>query len=114
MPAADLARGCVSSRKQNPIRADKVACVAVWVSLEVVLMLGLGFPQWSCWRYLGHDLARPAARGIDVSDCLLGDATLLVTDVEDHRAIAWPAVVALAVHGRRVVDLEEELEQVPI
>src|SRR3954451_8775859 len=109
MPAADLAGGCVSSRKQNPIRADKVARVAVWVSPEVVLMLGLGFPEWSCRRYLGHDLARPAARGIDVSDCLLGDATLLVAEVEDRRAIACAEVVALTVHGRRVVDLEEEL-----
>jgi hypothetical protein len=42
-----------------------MACVAVRVSLEVVLMLGLGFPEWSCRRYLGHDLFRPAARGIE-------------------------------------------------
>src|SRR3954467_1113893 len=111
---ADLARGCVSSRGQNPIRMDKVACVAVRVALEVVLMLRLGFPEWSCRRYLSNDLPGPATRGIDLSDCLPGDAELLVAKVEDRRAIACPDVVALAVHGRRVVDLEEELEQVAI
>jgi hypothetical protein len=112
--AADLARRRLSLPGQNPIRADEVACVAVRVSLEVVLMLGLGFPEWSCRHYLGHDFSGPAPRGVDVGDCLLGDATLLLIEVEDRRAIARPEVVALAVHGRRVVDLEEELEQVAI
>jgi hypothetical protein len=91
-----------------------MASVAVrGIAFEVVLMLGLGFPEWACRRYLGRDLSRPAAH-IDLSDCLPGDATLLVSEVEDRRAIACPEVASLAVHGRRVVDLKEELEQVAI
>src|SRR5205814_1892970 len=91
-----------------------MACVTAWVSLEVVLMLGLGFPEGSSRHYFGHDPSGPAARGIDLSDCLLGDATLLVTDVENRGAIACPDVVALAVQGRRVVDLEEEFEELSV
>ena len=53
MPAADLAGGCVSSWRQNPVRADKVARVAVWVSLKVVLMLGLGMVVLVVLRVLG-------------------------------------------------------------
>jgi hypothetical protein len=41
-------------------------------------------------------------------------ALLLVAGVEDGRPVAGPDVVALPVLGRRVVDLEEELQQVPV
>src|SRR5262249_23024499 len=43
---------------------------------------------------------------------VLGDPLLLVAGVEDRRAVAAADVVALPVLRRRVVDLEEELEQV--
>src|ERR1700754_2947228 len=48
------------------------------------------------------------------ADRVLGDLALLVARNEDLRAVAGPDVVALAVLGRRVVDLEEALEDVPV
>src|SRR5256885_1655150 len=83
---------------------------AARIPLEVVLVLGLRLPEGSGRRNLGHDLSRPAARGIDVRDRLLGDPALLVVEVEDRRAVARSDVVPLTVHGRRIVNPEEELE----
>jgi hypothetical protein len=91
-----------------------VARVAVGVALEVVLVLGLCLPERSGGRHLGDDLARPQTRGVDIGDRVLCDAALLLVDVVDRRAIARPDVVALAVLRRRVVNLKEELQQVPI
>src|SRR4051794_15205525 len=99
---------------QLPARPREVAVVAARVALEVVLVLGLGLPERDSLADLGHDLAGPQARGVDVGDRVLGDLALLVARVEDLRAIARADVVALAVLGRRVVDLEEELEDVPV
>src|SRR5206468_10444271 len=39
------ARGGLGPQRQDPIRADEVARVAVGVALEVILVLGLGFPE---------------------------------------------------------------------
>jgi hypothetical protein len=50
---------CFRPPGQNPTRADVVAAVSVRVPLEVILMLGLGFPERPCRRHLGHDLPRP-------------------------------------------------------
>ena len=77
-------------------------------------MLGLRFPERPRGRHLGHDLPRPETGGLDVGDRLLRDASLLVVQIEDRRAIARSDVVALPVERRRVVDLEEELEQIPV
>ena len=60
-------------------------------------MLGLGFPEIAGGLDLGHDLAGPQARGLDVGDRVLGDLTLLLARVEDLRAVAGADVVALAV-----------------
>src|ERR687892_416007 len=83
-----------------------MAGVAVRVSLEVALMLGLGFPERPCGGHLSHDRPGPAARGVDVGDRLLGDAALLLIEIEDCRAIARPDVVALTVQRGWIVDLE--------
>src|SRR4051794_16428411 len=99
---------------QLPAGAREVAGVAVGVALEVVLVLGLGLPERDGLAELGHDLAGPQARGVDVGDRVLGDLALLVARVEDLGAVAGADVVALAVLGCRVVDLEEELEDVPV
>ncbi len=77
-------------------------------------MLGLGLPERAGGLDLGDDLAGPEARGLDVGDRVLGDPALLVVDVEDRRAVAQADVVPLPVQRRRVVDLEEELEQVAV
>src|SRR5918999_1326777 len=99
---------------QLPARPREVAVVAVRVVLEVVLVLGLGLPEGDSLAELGHHLAGPQAGGVDVGDRVLGDPALLVARVEDLGAVAGADVVALAVLGRRVVDLEEELEDVPV
>ena len=99
---------------QLPARPREVAVVAVRVALEVVLVLGLGLPEGDGLADLGHHRAGPQARGVDVGDRVLGDLTLLVTRIEDLGAVAGADVVALAVLGRRVVDLEEELEDVAV
>src|SRR5215217_5424913 len=99
---------------QLPARPREVAGVAVGVALEVVLVLGLGLPEGAGLADLGDDLARPQARGVDVGDRVLGDLALLVARVEDLGTVAGTDVVALAVLGRRIVDLEEELEDVSV
>nr|WP_236833508.1 hypothetical protein [Blastococcus sp. MG754427] len=88
-----------------------VAGVAERDLLQVVLVLLLGLPEVAGRLDLGDDLPRPDARGVDVGDGVERDALLLVAGVEDRRAVAATDVVALAVLGRRVVDLEEELQQ---
>jgi hypothetical protein len=82
--------------------------------LQVVLVLGLRLPERPRGRDLGHHLAGPQTGGLDVGDGVLGHPLLLVVDVEDRRAVAQPDIVALAVLRRRVVDLEEELEDVAV
>ena len=100
--------------RQLPVRPDEVAGVAVGILLQVVLVLGLGLPERPGRRDLGDHLARPQAGGLDVGDRVLGDPPLLVAGVEDRRPVAGADVVALPVERGRVVDLEEELQQVPV
>jgi hypothetical protein len=71
-----------------------VAGIAVPIPLEVVLMLGLGFPERPRGRHLGHDLPRPATRAVDVGDRLLGDPPSLSFRVEHGE----PAVRRLQPH----------------
>src|SRR3954451_100235 len=99
---------------QLPARSREMAGVAVRVALEVVLVLGLRLPEGDRLADLGYHRPGPKARCLDVGDRLLGDLALLLARVEDLGAVAGPDVVALAVLGRRVVDLEEELQDVPI
>jgi hypothetical protein len=99
---------------QLPARPREVAGVAVRVALEVVLIFGLGLPEAAGLADLGHDLARPEARGIDVGDRVLGALPLLVARIEDLGADVGAGLLALTVLRRRVVDLKEELEDVPI
>src|SRR3954449_6508472 len=73
--------------RQLPVRPGEVAVVAVGVALEVVLVFGLGLPERAGLADRGHDLAGPQAGGVDVGDCLLGDAALLVARDEDLRAV---------------------------
>ena len=77
-------------------------------------MLGLCLPERAGRSDLRHDPPRPQSRCVHVGDRVLGDSPLLVVVVVDGRAIARAHVVPLTVARRRIVDLEEELEQVPI
>ena len=77
-------------------------------------MLRFRFPEIAGRRNFRNDAPRPQAGRIDIGYCLFGRATLLVIRVEDRGTVARAAVVALAVRRRRIVDLEEKLEQIPI
>ena len=100
--------------RQLPVRPRVVARVPIRVVLEVVLVFGLGLPEGAGRADRGHDIAGPDPRGIDIGDRVLGDPALLVARIVDLGPVVRADVVALTVLGRRVVDLKEELEDVPV
>ena len=53
---APLLRG---AHRETPARPDEMAGISIRILLEIVLMLGLGFPEISQGRDLGHDPAGP-------------------------------------------------------
>src|ERR1700759_4855168 len=55
---AKLFRGVGLACRQLPVRPDKVAGIAVRIALQIILMLGLGFPERTCRGDLGNHLAR--------------------------------------------------------
>ena len=68
----------VRAVRQLPAGPDEVARVPVGVTLQVVLVLGLGLPERPGRRDLGDHLAGPQAGGVDVGDGVLGDLLLRV------------------------------------
>src|SRR5688572_2008489 len=105
-----LTRDRFGPARENPIRAWKVAGIPVRIPLEIVLMLGLRFPERPGRRHLGDRPPRPEARSLDVGDRVASHPALFLVEIEDRRAVARPDVVALTVQRRRIVDLEEELQ----
>src|ERR1700740_1404998 len=99
--------------RQLPARPDEVTGISVRVPLEIILMLRLGLPEIADRRQFGHHLAWPQARRFDVGDGVARDLLLLGAGVENRRPVAGADVVALAVAGGGVVDLEEKLQKVP-
>src|SRR5688572_13683693 len=91
-----------------------MARVAAGIPQEVILVLALGFPEVAGGNDFGHGFARPQPGRIDIRDRILGNATLLVGSVENRRPIARPDVVSLAIARARIVNLEEELEDLAI
>src|SRR6266436_4767121 len=83
--------------RKLPLGPDEMAGVAVRDSFEVVLMFGLGLPEWTGGGDFGHDLSRPQARRVDIGDRVFGDPLLLAAGVEDRRSIAEAPVIALAI-----------------
>src|SRR5436309_15905014 len=53
------ARSGGASARKLPLRADEVAGVAIRVTFQVVLVLGLGLPELASGRNFRHHLARP-------------------------------------------------------
>src|SRR6266403_852256 len=102
---------CLVSHWQLPPRSDEMACVSVWDALQVILVFRLRFPEGSRRGHFGHHSSGPQARRVDIGDGVLGDAPLLIAGREDGRVVADAHVVALAIARRRVMDLEEELQQ---
>src|SRR5690625_3458628 len=86
----------------------------LWIPAVVFLVLRLGLVELGSWYDLGHD----RLVGIEVPDPAIDhlsrDRLLLLVVVEDRGAILWPDIGALPVEGRRVVDREEDIEQLPV
>ena len=104
--------GCGLAMRQLPARSREMACLAVGVFLQVILILVVGLPERTGGLDLGDDLAGPQAGRIDIGDRVLGDPLLLITGVEDRGTVLGADAVHLAVDRRRIVDLKEELEDV--
>jgi hypothetical protein len=91
-----------------------VAHLGAGVFLQVILVVLLSLPERPRRGDLGHDLSRPEAGCVDVRDGVDGGQSLFFTGVEDGRTNVSPDLIALPVQRRRIVDLKEELEQVPV
>src|SRR5262245_50229631 len=100
-----------ATRRSASSVAQVVAGVSARMLLQIVLVVLLRRPELSRGNDLGDDRTLPLARGVDARFHLLGDAFLLVVQVEDGRAVLRPRVVPLPVHGGRVVHAEEPAEQ---
>src|ERR1700678_3413410 len=100
--------------RKAPIRPDVVASVAIWISFQIILMLGFGLPEGTGRFYCRHGFSGPNSPGIDVSDGVLRGPFLLLVGIEDRRAIAGSAVVSLPIQCGRVMNLKEKLQQLAI
>src|SRR5690348_8791258 len=92
--------------RKSPVRPNKVAGIAIRDALEVILMLGLGLPERTCWYDLCHDGPRPYFRGVHISNGLFCGHLLFGSGIEDRAAIAGPEIVALTIAGCRIVNLK--------
>src|SRR5918995_1710556 len=99
---------------QFPARAREVAGIAGRVALEIVLVFRLGLPEFAGGRDLRHNAAWPQSGGVDIVDCLECLVTLRLGDIENLRAVRSSDIVALAIQRGRIVNLEEELQEVAI
>ncbi len=76
--------------RQLPVGPDEVAGVAVGIALEIILMLGLGFPEVAGGVTSVTTLPGHRCGCLDVGDRIFGDPLLLVPRGEDRRTIARP------------------------
>ena len=91
-----------------------MARVAVRYSLQIVLVFRLRLPEGAFGHQFRNHLAGPQSRGVDIGDAVFRHAFLLIVRIEDRRTVAGADVVTLTVAYRRIVDLEEELEQIAV
>ena len=77
-------------------------------------MLRLSFPEIAHRLHLGDHLAWPDPRDIDIGNRIDRHLLLGFVNVIDPGAVGEPAVIPLAIEGGRIVDLEEELQQLTI
>src|SRR6185312_17110421 len=83
--------------RQDPAGPDEVAGIALGIMLQIILVLGFGLPEVAGRGEFGYHLAGPQAAGVHVGDGVFGPLPLRVAGVEDRRAVARAAVVALPV-----------------
>src|SRR5580704_12214368 len=102
------------SIRKGPIGSDVVAGIAVRNAFEIILMFRLSFPEFSRGPNFGHYLSGPKSRSINVRDRFLRNPFLCFGCVENGGAVARSGVISLAVLRCRIVNLEEEFQQLPI
>ena len=91
-----------------------MAGITVGKSFQVILVFRLRFPERPGRGDFGHHLAGPKAGSFDVGDGVFGNPFLLLAEVEQRRSVAGADIVALAILSRWVMNLEKELENLPI
>ena len=102
------------SFRQFPVWPNEMAGVTVGIVFEVVLMFRFCFPERACGHDFSDDLVGPQTRCISVGNRILGHLLLFIVEIEECRAVAHAHIVALTILRRRVVDLEEKLEDLAI
>src|SRR5262245_2524150 len=71
-----IRRLCLGAAWQLPTRPHEMAGVTVRIALQVILVLGFGFPEIARGRDFGDDLAGPDPGRVDVGDGVECDALL--------------------------------------
>jgi hypothetical protein len=102
------------STRKLPLGPHEMASIPIRITLQVVLMLRLGFPKATGLSEFRNNLPRPKPGGFDVRNRVACDPFLIRADAEDRRTVAGSPIVALAVQSRRVMDLEKEFQELPI
>src|SRR6266567_1938732 len=77
-------------------------------------MLRLCLLEGAYWHDCSDNFPGPDPRCIDIGNRIQGNPLLILAGVEDRRPVAGTDVIALAVSRRRVMNLKEELQQLPI
>jgi hypothetical protein len=83
-------------------------------ALQVILMLGLRLPEGADGFHLRHDLARPKARCLHIRDRVERALPLRLVHIIDGGAVGHATIIALTVGRGRIVDLEEEFEDLAV
>ena len=66
------------SGRQLPVGSDEVARITVWITLQIVLVLRLGFPEVSAGPHFSDNLSRPEARRVHVGNNVFRDELLVL------------------------------------
>src|SRR5271156_3361123 len=87
---------------------------AIGMPLKVILVVLPGLPEFSRRHYFRKDLSGPQSGRVNVSNGVACSEPLLIAGVEDGRADTPTLSIALTVLRRRIVNLEEELQEIPV
>ena len=85
--------------------------IAVGVFLQIILVKFFSDPKRPGGRDLGDNGTAVHFGRVEICDEMFGDVFLLVGEIEDGRPVRRPNIVALAVAGGGIMDLEKEFQQ---
>lgn len=105
---------CLVTLGQSPTRSWIVACITVGKTLQVILVLGFRFPEWSGQADFRDYFAGPQSGRIHISNGFHGCDALRSRGVENRGAIRRAPIIALPVSSAWVVNLEKKLQQVSV